>query len=48
MIKIKDRIFLGIISGIIASIPSQLLNVVEHKTKNYRCPIFYGCFKNIL
>lgn len=33
MKKIKDRILLGMISGIIASIPGQLLNIFEHKQK---------------
>lgn len=31
MIKIKDRIILGMISGIVAALPAQLANAVEHK-----------------
>jgi hypothetical protein len=33
MRKIKDRIILGALSGILASIPLQILNAVEHKLK---------------
>ena len=31
MIKIKDRIILGIISGILAGIPGRLINAVEYR-----------------
>ncbi len=31
MIKIKDRIILGIISGVLAGIPGRLMNAAEYK-----------------
>lgn len=40
MRKIKDRIFLGIITGIIAGVPGRLLNAWEHN--NGQTDIKYG------
>ncbi len=31
MKKLKDRVFLGIVSGLIAAIPGRLLNTVEYR-----------------
>lgn len=31
MEKIKHRIFLGIVTGLVASIPGRMFNEVEHK-----------------